>query len=32
MTASVLPKSEEQCIEDTKVIVDDLALAGFILN
>ena len=25
-------KSQEQCVEDTKIIVDDLALAGFILS
>ena len=25
-------KSLEQCSKDTKIIVDDLALAGFILN
>ena len=25
-------KLQEQCVEDTKIMVDDLALAGFILN
>ena len=31
-TLTMVSASHEQCCKDTKIIVDDLALAGFILN